>query len=48
MTTPLVEFDKVHQDTLSQFLKFFSKKKDECFKQVQLVVEDTIQDNSGT
>ena len=45
MSKHLVEFQKDHQDLLSKYLAFFSKKKDECANQIKLTIEDTAYEN---
>ena len=48
MSKQLVDFKEDHQVLLKSFLTFFAKKKDECFKQIQLAIEDTKYDQRNT
>ena len=48
MSKQLVDFSEEHQALLKNYLSFFSKKKDECFKQIQLAIEDTKYEQRNT
>lgn len=48
MSKQLVDFKEDHQVLLKSYLDFFSKKKDECFKQIQLSIEDTKYEQRNT
>ena len=45
MSKNLVDFNQEHQALLSSYLSFFAKKKDECFGQIKLTIEDTAYEN---
>ena len=48
MTSSLVDFKKEHQAILKDYLNFFAKKRDECFHQVKLAIEDVSYENRNT
>ena len=46
MSKQLIDFKEDHQVLLKNFLRFFDKKKEECLKQVEIVMEDCQSDVS--